>query len=254
MLQFINFRIRQFIHPVDHNKIGFFDLLAKNIVGLGRKSAGGFATQNPQTVTRLQDDSIRSNVQRNAIHFRQWANHGCHKIRAAANRFRQNDLRKLSFSQMFHCRSQRVEVAAKARACDFAHIESLRTQALRVHKIGRLIVGDDANFLALIHIVSSKSRNCGCLSGAQKSADHDVNRFHERDFFSMWIRHRPTPTSDGSRLVKSNSTISYPELPDGSIRDPKISFPCPSYTADHRAACNTCIAPRAALRQGLRTS
>ena len=68
---------------------------------------------------------------------------------------------------------QLVEVAAEARAGHFAHVEALRPQAVRIDQVGRLVVGDDADLLALALIVPGQAGDRGRFAGAEKAAEHE---------------------------------------------------------------------------------
>ena len=68
---------------------------------------------------------------------------------------------------------QLVEIAAEASAGHFADVEALGPQAVGIDQVGRLVVGDDADFLAAALIVTSQAGDGGCFAGAEKAAEHD---------------------------------------------------------------------------------
>ena len=66
-----------------------------------------------------------------------------------------------------------VEIAAEASARNFANVEALGSQTVGIDQIGRLVVGDDADFLAAALIVAREAGDGGRFARAEEAAEHD---------------------------------------------------------------------------------
>ena len=78
--------------------------------------------------------------------------------------------------------SEATSNAAETRASNFADFEPLRPQRICVDQIRSLVVCDDADPLALLHVMPGQACQRGRLTGSEEAADHDVSNLMSHGF------------------------------------------------------------------------
>src|SRR5262245_12472206 len=96
-------------------------------------------------MTGFYDDGIRAGLKTMGIQNLRWLRNGRDQVSSTAYPLRQNHIRRLANFQTANGRKQIVELAAETGAGYFFDIEALLPQRVRVHQIGRLIIGDNAD-------------------------------------------------------------------------------------------------------------
>src|SRR5262249_44567462 len=98
-----------------------------------------------------------------------------------------------------------VEAAAEAGAGDLLDGHPLRAQAVGVHEVGGLVVGDQADLLAAAHVIAREAAQGRRLTRAEEAADHhEANLGHGS--WSLEVNRRDKPGGlciHFSRLVQS---------------------------------------------------
>ena len=124
-------------------------------------------------MARLENHRVRGDVELRLEELFNRADDRRHEVGTTPHGLRQDHIRPLGRGEPFDRVHQFVEVAAKARPGHFTDVEPLGAQRVRVDEVGGLIVGDDPDFQAPIHVAPREPAERGRLPGAEEAADHD---------------------------------------------------------------------------------
>src|SRR5262249_42568087 len=144
----------QFVGAINDDGVGFFELLAEDVRGFWGKAAqrAGVALEDTQAVARLEQHRIRRYLEVFAVEILQGLHHGGNEIGTAADRLRENHVGALVTFELANFADEIVKATTEASAGHLLHGKALRTQALRVHEVLRLIVGHETDLLPAIHV------------------------------------------------------------------------------------------------------
>ncbi len=123
-------------------------------------------------MARLEQDGIRRHLEAVAVQVAQRLHDGGDEIGAAADRLGEDHVGPLAGLQTADLGDQVVEAAAEAGAGHFLDGEALGTQARGIDEVLRLIVGDQADALAALHVVTGQPAEGRRLAGAEEATDH----------------------------------------------------------------------------------
>ena len=175
-IEFLHLGRRQFVDAVDQDQVRFFELLLENVRRFRRKSRPRFVLQDLPPLAGLQDDRIGRDGEFRIIQLLQGLDDRGDEVGAASDWFRQDHIRPLVPVELFDRSDQVVKLAAEAGPRDFADVESLRAEVIRIDEILGLVVRDNADLPAAPGVFAGESGDHRRLAGAEESADE--HKFH----------------------------------------------------------------------------
>src|SRR6266849_3752563 len=177
LAQTLQSRWREQIALVDHDEVGFFELLAVNIAHLVGEVSPVRQTENPQRPDWIHQNAERSNGKIIAIHPAQRVGDRGNEVSATADGFRDKDLRSRFGGQFFRRFRKGIEPAAKATAGNLFHCEAPSREDRRINEPITLVVGDQSNPQPLLAEALGEPDDRRGFARAQKTADHYVAGF-----------------------------------------------------------------------------